>query len=70
LDRAAEPVVEVKGLRFSYGDDRLVLDDIDLEARRGEIVTIMGPSGCGKTTLLCVLVGLELFDGGSVRVFG
>ena len=70
MDRAAEPVVEVKGLRFSYGDDRLVLDDIDLEARRGEIVTIMGPSGCGKTTLLRVLVGLELPDGGSVRVLG
>ena len=70
MERAGERVVEVAGLRFSYGDDRLVLDDVDLEVRRGEIVTIMGPSGCGKTTLLRVLVGLELPDGGSVRVLG
>jgi phospholipid/cholesterol/gamma-HCH transport system ATP-binding protein len=62
-------VVEVAGLRFAYGE-HVVLSDIDLVVRRGEIVTIMGPSGCGKTTLLRVMVGLEHQSRGSVHVLG
>jgi len=63
------PVVEVAGVRFRYGERR-VLEEIDLEVRRGEIVTIMGPSGCGKTTLLRLIVGLEKPEGGRIRVLG
>jgi len=69
VERAGELVVEVAGLRFAYGEN-VVLSDVDLTVRRGEIVTIMGPSGCGKTTLLRVLVGLEWPGGGRVRVLG
>jgi phospholipid/cholesterol/gamma-HCH transport system ATP-binding protein len=69
VERDGELVVEVAGLRFAYGEN-VVLSDVDLTVRRGEIVTIMGPSGCGKTTLLRVLVGLEWPGGGRVRVLG
>jgi NitT/TauT family transport system ATP-binding protein len=49
---------------------RRILDDISLELRRGEILTIVGPSGTGKTTLLRLLGGLTPGTGGAVHVNG
>ncbi|MEX2534422.1 MAG: ABC transporter ATP-binding protein [Trueperaceae bacterium] len=44
------------------------LDDVNLEARRGEFVSIVGPSGCGKSTLLWAIAGLEPLSSGIVKV--
>jgi NitT/TauT family transport system ATP-binding protein len=49
---------------------RRILDDISLELRRGEFLTIVGPSGTGKTTLLRVLGGLTPSTHGAVYVNG
>jgi NitT/TauT family transport system ATP-binding protein len=49
---------------------RRILDDISLELRRGEILTIVGPSGTGKTTLLRLLGGLTPATRGAVHVNG
>ncbi|WP_405493078.1 ABC transporter ATP-binding protein [Nocardia sp. NBC_00511] len=59
--------VSITGLRKAFGD-KVVLDGIDLTIRRGEFVVLLGPSGTGKTTLLRLLTGLELPDGGEVLV--
>jgi ABC-type sugar transport system ATPase subunit len=46
------------------------LDDVDLEVRDGETVSVIGPSGCGKSTLLRVMAGLETIDSGRVLYDG
>ena len=63
------PVLLVRGLRKSFGANE-VLRGVDLEVRKGEVVTIIGPSGSGKTTLLRCVNLLELYDGGSVQLGG
>ncbi len=62
---SAETAVGIEGLRKTFGS-KIVLDGIDLEIRRGEFFVLLGPSGTGKTTLLRILAGLELPDGGTV----
>jgi len=41
-----------------------ILNNIDLEVRRGEIITVIGPSGCGKSTLLAGIGGFRPFSCG------
>jgi len=47
--------LKIQGLNFRY-NDRLVLEDINLEVEEGEILTLLGPNGSGKTTLLRCIV--------------
>ena len=63
-----EPVsVAVAGLVRRFGE-RTVIDRLDLELRRSELVILLGQSGCGKSTLLRLLAGLDRPDGGAVTV--
>jgi polar amino acid transport system ATP-binding protein len=64
-----QPIVQIRDLRKSFGQLR-VLDGIDMDVRRGEVVSIIGPSGSGKTTLLRCINLLETYDAGSVKVDG
>ena len=46
-------IVEIKDMSFSYAEgSRVILDDVSLSFRKGEVIAIMGGSGMGKTTLL------------------
>jgi polar amino acid transport system ATP-binding protein len=65
----SDALVEISGLRKSFGLTK-VLNGVDLEVRRGEVVTIIGPSGSGKTTLLRCVNALETYDSGSIRLDG
>jgi NitT/TauT family transport system ATP-binding protein len=52
------------------GGTRGILQDVSLDIRRGEFLTILGPSGTGKTSLIKMLGGLIACTGGSIRVDG
>src|SRR2546423_1566600 len=64
-----DTVVEIRGLRFSYGA-RPVLKGIDLDITRRQVVAILGTSGSGKTTLLQLMGGSLDPSAGHVKVFG
>jgi polar amino acid transport system ATP-binding protein len=64
-----EPVVRIRGIVKSFGLHR-VLDGVDLDVHRGEVVTVIGPSGSGKTTLLRCINLLEVYDAGSIQLDG
>ncbi len=49
---------------------RCVVDKVNLEVRRGEVVGLLGPNGAGKTTTFYIIVGLTLPDDGSVMLNG
>jgi spermidine/putrescine transport system ATP-binding protein len=49
---------------------RAVVDGISLHIRQGEIFSLLGPSGCGKTSLLRMIAGLDLPDGGRIFLQG
>jgi len=64
----------LQGVTFAYGNDEVVLDDIDLEIRRGEVVAVVGPSGIGKSTLADLVLrfydpqqGIVTIDGRDIR---
>jgi putative spermidine/putrescine transport system ATP-binding protein len=63
--RAAVPIT-IRDLGKSYGEVR-ALDNVSLDVRSGEFLTLLGPSGSGKTTLLMVLAGFIRPDHGSLK---
>ncbi|MED0868341.1 amino acid ABC transporter ATP-binding protein [Bacillus spizizenii] len=60
-------MITVKNIRKAF-KDLVVLDGIDLEVKRGEVVAIIGPSGSGKSTLLRCLNLLERPDQGHIEI--
>ena len=64
-----ERVIEVRGLRKSYGDIEAVRG-IDLHVDRGEVFALLGPNGAGKTTTVEILEGYRPRTAGDVSVLG
>jgi polar amino acid transport system ATP-binding protein len=65
----SDAIVRIRQLKKSFGA-HCVLDGVDLDVRKGEVVVIIGPSGSGKTTLLRCINLLESYDEGSIQVDG
>ena len=64
-------VVELSGVSKEFGRGQVrALEDIDLEIRPGEFISLIGPSGCGKSTLLRIVGDLIQPSGGGVVVNG
>lgn len=69
--KIGKKIIEVKDIKKRYflvrGGLTLQMKDINLDIKKGEIVSIIGPSGAGKTVLLRIIGGLEFPDGGHVK---
>ena len=62
-------IIELKGVSKTYGDNT-ILDNLTLNIKKNEFLTLLGPSGCGKTTTLKIIAGFEEADTGEVLFDG
>jgi len=69
MSASATNMIEVRDLTVGYGD-RVVLDRVNFQVRRGEVFAILGASGSGKSTLLKHLIGLYQPLAGDVLITG
>ncbi len=66
----AAHALEVSHLSFTYGGDRLALDDVCVKVSAGEFVVLLGPNGAGKTTLFALITRLHDRRRGEIRIGG
>ena len=64
-----ETILKLENLHKSY-EKKEVLKGINLEVKKGEIISVLGPSGCGKSTLLNVIAGILPIEEGVVYING
>src|SRR5690349_1118358 len=57
-------------LRDRSRGDIVVVRNVDLEVRPGELITLLGPSGCGKTTTLRMIAGFQEPSAGRIIIAG
>ncbi len=65
------PFIRIENLRKVFrvsGRELVAVQDVTLDIRQGELVSLVGPSGCGKSTVLSILAGLLSADGGTVEI--
>ena len=64
-------VVELRKVSKEFGQGHVrALEEIDLDIRPGEFISLIGPSGCGKSTLLRIIAGLEYVTEGTIAIDG
>lgn len=68
-ENSTAPVIEVRHLRKSFGDNK-VLNDISLSVSKGEVLSVIGSSGSGKSTMLRCINLLETPSGGDILFEG
>ena len=69
MSSEGEPIITIRGLHNSFGD-QLIHEDLDLDVMRGEILGVVGGSGTGKSVLMRSIIGLQTPDAGDVQVLG
>ncbi len=63
-------IVETNNLSFKFNTDELVVNNLNLEVKKGSIYGFLGPNGAGKTTTIRLLLGLLPASTGSIKLFG
>lgn len=71
MTERASPMIVIRGLSKSYNaGHKPIIDNLNLDIDKGEIVILTGRSGCGKTTLLSLIAGLDRPDKGTITISG
>ncbi|NOU92774.1 ATP-binding cassette domain-containing protein [Paenibacillus sp. LMG 31456] len=68
-----EPLLKIENLNKTFQSNKgfvQALNNIQLQVKEGEFITVIGPSGCGKSTLLKIIAGLDVQYNGDVRLGG
>ena len=63
---SGSPVVSLKAVGKTFSSGTVALENLDLDIRGGEFISLLGPSGCGKSTALRIIAGLVEPTGGAV----
>ena len=69
----SEVMLDLRDLKKVYPTltgDYMVLENLNLQVKKEEFMTIIGHSGCGKTTMLSMIAGLNPISGGKISVLG
>ena len=64
-----DSVIKIRGLTVAFGE-QTVLEKLNLDVRRGEILGVVGGSGTGKSVLMRTIIGLNKPQTGSIEIFG
>ena len=70
IRREIDGNVSIKGLKFGYRPHEVVLDGVDLEVKKGEMIGLVGASGTGKSTLINLIMRLYDVDEGKIEIDG
>ena len=65
----ADTLLKIENLTKEY-EGQKILDGINLEVKKGDVLVVVGPSGCGKSTLLRCINALEPIQGGTIKLQG
>lgn len=69
-EKAPDTLIELRHVKKVFEDGVTVIEDLSLEVKKGEFVTLLGPSGCGKTTILRMIGGFEKPTSGELLLNG
>ncbi len=70
MEEKKDTLIELKHIKKVFEDGVTVIEDLSLEIKKGEFVTLLGPSGCGKTTILRMIGGFEKPTSGELLLDG
>ena len=62
--------VTFENVKFGYSDDKILINDLNVEVKSGQMVAIVGPTGAGKTTLINLLMRFYEINSGSIKIDG
>ena len=65
-----QTVIELRGITKRFGASIIANNNVSLDVKKGEILSVLGENGCGKTTLMNMLAGIYYPDEGTILIHG